>query len=139
MRKLLPLMLVLLLCSPVPPVMAEPTDEEVQTAFTLSFQAYFEGAMLFAFGQAPAGINVEGKDIIFDNFDLTTLKNKRLGTYKTISGRIAARDKERKADLTLTGGPVHQLKWFIEDYSPGKKKQVVQIEADGKTFVHQAK
>ena len=139
MKKLLPLMIVLLLCLPVSPVMAEPTDAEMQTAFNLSFQAYFEGAMLFAFGQAPAGINVEDKDVFFDHFDLTTLKSKRPGDYQTISGRITARDKEREADLTLTGGPVHRLKWFIEDYDIKKKKQFVKIDADGKTLVYQTK
>ena len=95
--------------------------------------------MLFAFGQAPAGVDVVGKEVVFDNFDLTALKSKNLGTYKTISGRIAARDKKREADLTLAGGPVHQLTWFIEDYDPKKKKQVVQIDADGKTLVYQTK
>jgi hypothetical protein len=114
-------------------------DEDVSQAFGLSFQVYFFSALMSAFGQTIPGCTIEDNAMVLKNIDLATLDLSEPGTYRTMSGTITTTERadgetDMKADLTLTGGPVKNLKWEVKNFSMESPEGFFDITADGRNF-----
>ena len=131
-KKTIPFLLIILLLSPVS-LFAKPTEEEAVQAFGVSFQAFIVSSLTAAFGQTIPGVTITEKLVTFENVDLQSLKVDTYGMYKVISGKIHIQEKSMKAVLKLTGGPVKNLEWKIDDFDSQKDNEV-NINADGRTL-----
>ena len=129
-KKLIPIILIILFLSPLP-LFAKPTEEEAVQAFGVSFQAFIVSSLTAAFGQTVPGVTITEKLVTFKNADLVSLKVDTYGVYKVISGKIHIQENNMKAVLKLTGGPVKNLEWKIDNFDSQKDNEV-NINADGR-------
>jgi len=135
MKKLLGLFLVLFLIAGGAPIFAQPTDLEIEEAFSLSFQAFFLASMQSAFGMVIPGVEVDDTGITFTDLDLAALELAGDSGYTTLSGTIIARnDSEMVADIMFTSGPVRHLAWEIQNFDT-EENFVATITADGKNLI----
>ena len=133
MKKPIVLVLAVILLSAAAPVFAQPTDLEMEQAFTLSFQVFFLASIQTAFGMVIPGVEVDDEGMVLTDVDLAAMELEELGPYSSISGTIlAVSDTEMHADLKLTGGPVKKLGWKIAEFNM-EEDFTVTITADGRT------
>ena len=133
-KKTIPVILIILFLSPAA-LFAKPTEEEAVQAFGVSFQAFLVSSFSAAFGQTTQGVTITEKLVTFENVDLQALKTDTYGVYKVMSGKIHIQEKNMKAVLKLTGGPVKNLEWKIDNFDSQKANEVY-INADGRTLTY---
>ena len=135
MKKLFGLLLILFLLAGFSPLFAQPTDLEIEEAFSLSFQAFFLASMQSAFGMVVPGVEMGDTGITFTDLDLAALELTGDSGYTTMSGTITARnDSDMVADIQFNGGPVKHLTWEILNFDI-EENFVANISADGKDLV----
>lgn len=130
--------LVMICVFPLSAQVREISDEAAE-AFTVSFQAYFLAAMMSAFGQTPPGCTISEETILFENFSLTDLGLEEGVSYTAINGTIGLDVSEdgmtnMSAELTLEGGPVKDLSWYVQNFSAENFDGYFEITADGEKF-----
>lgn len=120
--------------------LAEPTETEIKNAFNLTFKAFVDCTILSAFGKLPQGVSGEGMNMQFSQADLTTMKIKGVGDYKTVSGKINVKnEKDIYADLILTGGSIKNIKWVVKNFDIKRKNHQAEVNGDGKELAFGAK
>ena len=141
-KKSIALVLVVLFLVSLSPLFAQQyqeMDEDVSEAFGLSFQVYFYTALMTAFGQTIPGCTAEDNVMVMNNVDLLSLDLDNGGGYTKMSGTITATERadgetDMKADLSLTGGAVKNLKWEVKNFSMESPDGFFDITADGKNY-----
>lgn len=135
MKKILMFGLVLLFLAGLSPLFAQPTDLEIEEAFSLSFSAFFLASMQSAFGMVIPGVEMDDTGITFTDLDLASLELTGDSGYTTLSGTITARnDSDMVADIRFTGGPVKNLTWEIKNFDT-EENFVATITGDGKDLI----
>lgn len=132
MKKILMFGLALLLLAGAAPLFAQPTDLEIEEAFSLSFQVFFLASMQSAFGFVVPGVELDEEGMTLTDVDLVGEELTDGSSYTTLSGRITAREgNDMVADLLFAGGAVRKMTWEVPEFDP-EENFVVYITADGK-------